>query len=251
MAVVVGTFIMGYFCFFREGPVKRLLSILMFLGALIFSGVAQANIVGVDFGSNPNPTPQNWTASNGSSSLTNLQDDTGMTTSVGLSFSATPGAFNAAAISSTVPSYSYSLLDISNNIYSFVGPLTITISGLTPGQSYPVYVFGLRSGSSYSQDISLIGSNTVTFTQAAGDGTLTINDQAGSNSSNLSLYARIITADLSGNIQIVTPAAYFLAGLAIDVPAPTPVPTLSGWALIMLMILMALTAGWHFRKQQT
>ena len=222
----------------------------MFLGGLIVSGGAQANIVGVDFGSNPNPTPQNWTASNGSSSLTNLHDDTGRTTSVGLSFSATPGEYNAAATPSTVPSYNYSLLDISNNIYDFGSPLTMTLSGLTPGQSYPVYVFGLRT-SAYSQSINLIGSNTITFTQAAGAGALTINDQVGSNSSNLSSYAKIITADPSGNIQVVTGAGYYLAGLAIDVPSPTAVPTLSGWALIVLMILMALTAGWHFRKQLT
>jgi len=56
----------------------------------------------------------------------------------------------------------------------------MTLSGLTPGQSYPVYVLGLRGGSPYTQNISLIGSNTVTFTQAASANELTINDQVGS-----------------------------------------------------------------------
>ena len=200
---------------------KRLLSVLMFLGVFAVSGGAQADLVGVDFGSNPNPTPQNWTSSNGSSSLTNLQDDTGRTTSVGLSFSAIPGAFNATALSSSVPSHTYNLSNISNNIYSFGGSLTMTLSGLTPGQSYPVYVFGLRGGAPYSQNISLIGSNTVTFTQAGSANTLTINDQVGTSSSNLSAYARTITADSSGNIQVVVGAVgYYVAGLAIDVPPP-------------------------------
>jgi len=199
---------------------KRLLYVLMFLGVFSVSGGAQADLVGVDFGSIPNPIPQNWTASNGSSSLTNLLDDTGRTTSVGLSFSAIPGAFNATALSSSVPSHTYDLSNISGNIYSFGGSLTMTLSGLTPGQSYPVYVFGLRGGSSYTQNISLIGSNTVTYTQAASADELTINDQVGTNSSNVSAYAKTITADSSGNIQVVASGGYFLAGLAIDVPPP-------------------------------
>jgi hypothetical protein len=207
--------------FLADDQMKRFLSVLTFLGGLAVAAGAQANLVGVDFGSNPNPTPQNWTASVGSSSLTNLQDDTGRTTSVGLSFSAIPGAWSATALSSSVPSHTYDLSNISRNIYSFGGSLTMTLSGLTPGQSYPVYVFGLRGGASYSQNISLIGSNTVTFTQAASADELTINDQVGTNSSNVSAYAKTITADSSGNIQVVVGGAgYYLAGLAIDVPPP-------------------------------
>jgi hypothetical protein len=142
-----------------------------------------------------------------------------------LSFTGTPGAFTAIAQPSSVPSYTYSLSNIQYNIFNFASALTMTLSGLTPGQSYPVYVFGLRGGASYSQSITLIGSNTETFTQAAASSdTLTINDQVGSSSSSLSSYAKTITADSSGNIQVVTGNGYFLAGLAIDVPPP---PSLS------------------------
>ena len=193
----------------------------MLAGGLLVAGGAEANLVGVDFGSNPNPTPQNWTATNGSAPLTNLQNDSGTPTSVGLSFGATPSSFSAIAQPSTVPSYTYSLSDISYNIYSFGSSLTMTLSGLTPGQSYPVYVFGLRGGQSYSQTITMTGANTVSFTQAANSDQLTVNDQLGSNSSNLSAYAKTITADSNGNIQVVTGPGYFLAGLAIDVPVPT------------------------------
>jgi hypothetical protein len=181
---------------------KRFFAGLFLMSGLIVAGGAEANLVGVDFGSNPNPTPQNWTASDGSSSLTNLQDDTGITTSVGLSFTGTSGAFTAIAQPSSVPSYTYSLSNIQYNIFNFASALTMTLSGLTPGQSYPVYVFGLRGGSSYSQSITLIGSNTETFTQAASSDTLTINDQVGSSSSSLSSYAKTITADSSGNIRL-------------------------------------------------
>ena len=193
----------------------------MLAGGLLVAGGAEANLVGVDFGSNPNPTPQNWTATNGSAPLTNLQNDSGTPTSVGLSFDAPPSSFGAIAQPSTVPSYTYSLSDISYNIYSFGSSLTMTLSGLTPGQSYPVYVFGLRGGQSYSQTITMTGANTVSFTQAANSDQLTVNDQLGSNSSNLSAYAKTITADSNGNIQVVTGPGYFLAGLAIDVPVPT------------------------------
>jgi len=217
---------------------KRFLSVLTFLGGLAVAAGAQANLVGVDFGSTPNPTPQNWTASDGSSSLTNLQDDTGRTTSVGLSFSSRPSFFNAIALSSSVPSYTYDLSNISNNIYSFGGSLTMTLSGLTPGQSYPVYVFGLRGGSSYTQNISLIGSNTVTYTQAASANELTINDQVGTNSSNLSAYAKTVTADSSGNIQVVISGGYYLAGLAIDVPAYTVGGSVTGLASGQSVVLL-------------
>ena len=33
-------------------------------------------------------------------------------------------------------------------------------------------------------------------------------------------------------------------------PSPAPIPTLSEWAQIMMMFMIILTVGWHFRKQQ-
>ena len=36
----------------------------------------------------------------------------------------------------------------------------------------------------------------------------------------------------------------------IPTPSPAPIPTLSEWAEIMMMFLMILTVGWHFRKHQ-
>ncbi len=233
------------------------------MSGLLVTGGAEANLVGVDFGSNPNPTPQNWTATtaaNGSAPLTNLQNDSGTLTSVGLSVSGAPGASSAAPLATTIPQYSYSLTNIANNIYSFDagGLFMVTISGLTTGQSYSVYVFGLRGGAVYSQTISLIGTNTVTFTQAGASDVLTVNDQVGSSSQNLSSYAKSITADSNGSIQVQvtggsSPDGYFLAGIAIDEPvsASASIPSLSEWTQLLLALMLMTLIGWHFHRERS
>ena len=234
---------------------KRSLTVFLLLGGLVVVGHVNANLVGVDFGQNPNPTPLNWTASTGSSNLTNLQDDQGNTTTIGLSFSATPSVFNATANASTVPTYSYNLTNVEYNAYSFSGSQTLTISGLNSGQTYPIYLFGLRGGSTYSQPVTITGATTTTFTQAGGANDLTINDQVGSSSSNLATFAKNMVANSGGNITVtVGGAGYYIAGLAIDVayvPAPSAVPTLSEWSQMLLGLMVMMLIGWHFHRERS
>ena len=176
--------------------------------------------IGVDFGSNSgagNPTPTNWTASNGSSSLTNLIDQAGTPTTVGLSFSSTPSSFAAALLSTTVPLASVDLSNIGGSIYKFSGSIDLTFTGLTPGVAYGVYVLGLRGGQSYSQPVSIAGVSTVSFTQAAAADEVTVNDQLGSSTSLLTSAGKYVRATPSGEIVItVGGAGYYIAGVALQ-----------------------------------
>jgi hypothetical protein len=174
----------------------------------------------VDFGSTSgagNPTPTNWTSSNGSSSLTNLIDQAGNATTVGLNFSTTPSSFAATVLSTAVPLTSVDLSNIGGSIYSFAGSLGLTFTGLTPGAAYGVYVLGLRSGTSFSQPVSIAGVSTVSFTQAAASEELGVNDQIGSDTSLLTSAGKYVRATPSGEIVItVGGSGYYIAGVGLQ-----------------------------------
>ena len=176
--------------------------------------------IGVDFGSNSgavNLTPTNWTPSDGSSSLTNLIDQAGNPTTVGLSFSTTPSSFAATVLSTTVSLASVNLSNIGGSIYKFSGSMVLTFNGLTPGAAYGVYVLGLREGASISQPVSIAGVSTVSFTQAAASQELGVNDQIGSDTSLLTNAGKYVRATPSGEIVItVGSAGYFIAGVGLQ-----------------------------------
>lgn len=173
----------------------------------------------MDFGTAGNITPTNWTPSDGSSSLTNLIDQAGNPTTVGLSFSITPSSFAATVLSTTVPLESVDLSNIGGSIYSFDGIMGLTFTGLTPGAAYGVYVLGLRDGYSFSQSVSIAGVSTVSFTQAAQGFELCVNDQIGSDTSLLTSAGKYVRATPSGEIVITVGAgisAYFIAGVVLQ-----------------------------------
>ena len=181
------------------------------------NGSSSSHLIGVDFGNSSNTTPLNWNKSNGSANLTSLIDQSGVATAVGLSFSTTPGSFNANVLSDTVPMASVDLSNIGGNIYSFSGSMVLDFTGLTPGAAYAVYVLGLRGGSPYTQVVSIEGVQTVSFTQSAAADTLTVNDQVGSNLSLLTSAGKYVSATPSGTIKItVGSSGYFLAGVALE-----------------------------------
>ena len=186
------------------------------------NGSNSNQLIGVDFGSDSsNTTPLNWNKSDGSATLTSLIDQSGVVTAVGLSFSTTPQRFNATVLSDTVPMASVDLSDIGGNIYSFAGSMVLEFTGLTPNAAYGVYVLGLRGGFDYTQDVSIEGVQTVSFTQGAPTpDTLTVNDQVGSNLSLLTSAGKYVSATQTGAIMItvgsITVPGYFLAGVALE-----------------------------------
>jgi hypothetical protein len=188
------------------------------------NGSNSNQLIGVDFGINSsNTTPLNWNKSDGSANLTSLLDQSGVTTAVGLSFSTTPGSFNANVLPATVPMASVDLSNIGGNIYSFAGSMVLDFTGLTPGAAYGVYVLGLRGGATYTQNVSIEGvqmvegDQMVSFTQNAPADTLSVNDQVGSNMSLLTSAGKYVSATPSGTIKIrVGSSGYFLAGVALE-----------------------------------
>ncbi len=203
---------------------KRFLALFtMVLFAALFSTNAHAVLVGVDFGPTTNPTPTNWNKADGKSNLTNLQDENGGATTIGLEFVGDPDPFNAGVNAATIPSHTNSLANIGYNIYEYgaAAQLEFKFTGLQAGTYYQVYVFGLRDGSSgVKQVVSIQGQGTATtFNQEAGTKDLVVNGVEGSSASNLLAYAKIIAASAGGEITITVTsdgALYAVAGVAID-----------------------------------
>ncbi|MHC4882648.1 MAG: hypothetical protein ACYTCV_08625 [Planctomycetota bacterium] len=187
--------------------------------------VPGSELVGIDF-DNIAGSPTNWTRTTGGStpySLLNLQNETGTNTMVDLRLDSTGGAlsnYSTAANSSTIPIHTNAIAGLSDYFYGS-GNWTFTFSDLQPGNSYNVYVFGLR-GFELGNNITISGGlSSIHFTQNSTiPGTLWINGEQGSNTRTLESYAELMTADINGEIIItveapsVTTAA--IAGLAIE-----------------------------------
>ncbi|MBI1315205.1 hypothetical protein GC176_28270 [bacterium] len=81
--------------------------------------------------------------------------------------------------------------------------ITAVWSDLVPGNLYELYVFAHEAdGFTTRQHVSIVGQNSVGFDQVVTTGNLEVNDQRGSSSRSLSEYAKLVTADDSGQINI-------------------------------------------------
>ena len=96
-------------------------------------------------------------------------------------------------------------------------------SDLVPSAEYRVYVFGISDdfGFNFSNDVTLTGLNSASFTQVLDNTNLYINGSVGSSSQDLSSYAELIIANAAGEISIsVTATAgadrFGIAGLALQ-----------------------------------
>ena len=154
-----------------------------------------AALVGVDF-DNGGSAPTNWTSigtQNTPFTQSNLVDEDGNATPYDLtinetgSATATYGANQICAAAamvdgSTVPTHSQSLAGIGGQVYTDADPVSLTWSGLVPGNDYEVYVFGLEGFfREIRQDVQITGAGTpINFTQSFDLGKLYINDEAGS-----------------------------------------------------------------------
>ena len=207
-------------------------------------------IVGIDFDSPPEgyvpEAPENWvlqTVAIYDHTFTNMTRDDGVSTLFDLTFSSGGGwgPGYSTVYEETIPDHSIDLDPIMGmNIW--LDPVTLVWSDLTPGTQYEIYIFGTEgySGPAYaaytiSQTVTITGSgidNPAPFYQdsTSHDYELIINDQIGDWSQKLTDYAKIVTADVSGEVTVViTPDVgqyTHIAGLAIrEVPASNAVPT--------------------------
>lgn len=247
---------------------------LVVVAAIIFSVSfileAKATLVGVDFGPGGQQSPSNWTSVSAEGTYNNLMDENGNITDVSLVVTDSIGTayhWAAAVDPTTIPSHSNSLADIGGNLYSFDYPslpeLELQFTSLESGTVYDVWVFGVRDGYfGMSQDVTIAGQGApITFAQIADSQKVFVNDSLGSNSQNLSAYAKSVTSTAGGTINInivgdVVESGYTLyavAGVAIEpheTPPPAAIPTLSEWGMIILSVLLALTAVVLMRRQR-
>ncbi len=196
---------------------------------------ANAQMMAIDFEHAANGlfSPNNWNVLVGSErTVANMIDVNGAST--GKAFTMNLGSSFAGPVDPfTVPQHTQSLDGI-DDYYFGTGTLTASIRGLTPGESYNVYVFGLRAFDMNNRVEVLGGGAPVIFDQVAVGGILYVNSEIGDSSRTLDSYAVSQTADASGFIEIVmTDAAgpavgWVIAGLAIEPGGPVCIPDLNG-----------------------
>jgi len=96
------------------------------------------------------------------------------------------------------------------------------------------------TGSPIAATVTCSSGGAVSNVQYNSSGTLPIN---------VGTYA--VTANCAANVNYSALTGASAGNFVINAaPSPAPIPTLSEWAQIMMMFLMILTVGWHFRKQQ-
>ena len=205
---------------------KTKLLLLFLMGAFLLGsiGMAQATLIGIDF-DNGGGSPTNWTTISSSGSYTNLIDESGASTAVGLLLGSGTIAFTAPATSSTVPT---SVTGIGDNVYTNSRVLTATFSGLTPLMDYDFYVFAVKANSALNQTVTVTGAEVLSYSQSAAANYLNINGDVGSSLSSLASYADLVKASQFGTIQVdlrpgTGTSQPVLAGLALEA-APVPEP---------------------------
>jgi hypothetical protein len=191
-----------------------------------------SELIGVDF-DNGAGSPTNWTTTLGGSApipLLNLKKESGASTIVDIELASTGGTFSNFATTpnaSTIPIHTNVLTGLSDYFYESGDPLwTFTFNDLVPGDTYNVYVFGLRGFEMHNAVTISGGSPSIHFAQdSTTPGNLWINGELGNNARTLQSFAELMTADGSGEITITVAGpvnSATIAGLAIE-PTVNPV----------------------------
>jgi subtilisin-like proprotein convertase family protein len=184
---------------------------------------AGGDLVGVDFDTPGGSSPIHWTQFNGGPVpvlLSNLTDESGATTPIDLSISASDGLLDqdfGKPAPGELPMHTQSLARVDGNLYDQSG-VTLTWGDLTPFAPYEVYVFGLDTYTD-TQNVTISGDGPpIAFTQTFTANQLWVNRELGDSSRNLDSFAELVNASQNGTITIdVTAVNEYLAlgGVAI------------------------------------
>ncbi len=208
------------------------------------SRVAQTShaLIGVDFDNAGGTAPPGWTQVNRSVTprvQSGLVDETGATTSVSLTIHESRDQFVSdfavVVAAEQLPTHNQSLWGIDGQIYTSGNPLALTWSGLEPMTAYEIYIFAAEAVySSIQQQVAIHGAGApVVFAQSFDTGELVINDGLSDATRTLESFAKMVSADPRGEIEIeVTPVAdtrdVVLAAVAIRQARPAnQVPSLA------------------------
>ncbi len=192
-----------------------------------------SSLVGIDFDEYDGTCPPNWNLVDGAWSPGDLTDDTGEWTPFYLDISSSTdnaSTYPSTPDPATLPAYAHSLSGLDGYLFESGSPetglpvWTFTWTGLSPGSTYDVYLFGLRAFGG-SNSVTITGTDApINFTQTLEPNMLQVNGEQGSDGRSLSSYADLMTADADGTIVItITPGpnstAVALAGMAIQLQA--------------------------------
>ena len=170
--------------------------------------VAQDELIGVDFSRQGTTSPTNWTRAEGNSdfSLTNLIDETGATTNVGLDIrfdggTATGQGTFPSGDPADLPTHSNPLTGIGGVIVDQSG-ITFTFSNLDPQVDYEVFVFGGDVANGFDNMVTISGETSVgPFNQLSETGDIVINRLVTSTAP-LDSFAETVLSDVNGNVVI-------------------------------------------------
>ena len=179
-------------------------------------------------------TPSNWESLVfPGDDATDIAWDDGRATTIDMTSTTfgTNWVFTGAPAARTIPKHAQSLKAVDGSS-SINQPLTLTYSGLTPGQEYAVMVLGLDvdPDRNFSQTVTLTGAGgpLPSFIQNLKQGELMVNGETGSYTRTLLSYAQYVVANTAGQIIVgLTPNVgsdgVSLGGLAIaKTPESTP-----------------------------
>jgi hypothetical protein len=201
------------------GSWRNVYRLVLGLAAILGSGISNAELIGIDFG--PGQLPAGWNAAPSPGTYPNLRSESGQASGITLRIAGRSTPFTVTPNPASLPMAGVDLAGIDGNFYEFGGTFNARLDGLTPGEAYDLYVFGLRSGADLRQQVTLAGADRVAFVQAASDGLLAVNDGVGARDRQLGAYAKRVTASAGGSIDITVVGdgpqgrPFVLAGLAL------------------------------------
>lgn len=225
---------------------------------LVFAGWAlgaHATIVGVDIEAGQG-SPTNWTSytiADVDAPMTNLVAEDGSTTSIGFQLDGVVSTQNVAPVDgSVIPSHSPDLTTVCCDIlYGGPNPTLATWSGLEPLATYNYWVF---VSSTAIDVITATGSNVDVFDSPnINSSTQAINGILGDSGLTFASYARQIVASETGTVVIgidstgtPTPSGYAIE-LVSDVVISEPVPTMSFYGLVLMLLGLLWVASRRLR----
>ncbi|BBM84485.1 hypothetical protein [Candidatus Uabimicrobium amorphum] len=180
---------------------------ILFLSLFIVSSIHATSIIGVDFnisaGSN---TPTNWNGvvvPSGTNTFTNLINENGQSTSIGLRTNASPTNLSTTFTAAEVPTHTTALFPGIDDAWRQNSANFMTWTGLTAGASYELYIFTPFIGDA-DNEVTITGDTQTSFITSFTPGVneLDINGQDGLSANSLSSYAIIMNANASGEIDI-------------------------------------------------
>jgi hypothetical protein len=193
------------------------------------------NIIGFNFATSAQTaSPQNWTLISSATTVTNVTDDTGAPTTVGLTLSA-PGTIsfigNSAIGATATPQYIYDLSSMNGYAFrSSAGPLTVEVFGLEPDRTYEYWYVAHRASLAVNNIVQVSHGdvpNAISFNQTHTGSWFSVNPTVANNTMDFNTLSQSTLSSSTGTITFNVAASTdttTLAALAIREVFPTTPP---------------------------